>query len=88
MFAAISDAEEEERTRQEELEHEEIKDESETNNWEEPEPHETKESERDWCRREREQLEWEMRNADLYHFDKEDIERRMNYLEDIENELE
>lgn len=23
-----------------------------------------------WCRQEREQLEWEMRNADKYHYDK------------------
>ena len=26
-----------------------------------------------WCRQEREQLEWEMRNADKYHYDKKDL---------------
>lgn len=88
MFAAINDAEEEERARQEELQNKETKCEPEINNWEEPEPRETKESERDWCRREREQLEWEMRNADFYHYDKEDIEQKMKYLEDKEKEIE
>lgn len=41
-----------------------------------------------WCRQEREQLEWEMRNADKYHFDKKDLEWRKKYLEDKEKELE
>lgn len=43
---------------------------------------------RDWCRQEREQLEWEMRNADRYHYDKIDLEWRKNYLEEKEKELE
>ena len=41
-----------------------------------------------WCRQEREQLEWEMRNADKYHYDKKDLEWRKNYLEEKEKELE
>lgn len=41
-----------------------------------------------WCRQEREQLEWEMRNADKYHFDKKDLEWRKKYLEDKEKDLE
>ena len=41
-----------------------------------------------WCRQEREQLEWEMRNADKYHYDKDVLEWRMKYLEEKEKELE
>ena len=37
-----------------------------------------------WYDNEREQLEWEMRNAELYGYDKEDIQSRMDYLNDQE----
>ena len=39
---------------------------------------------RNWYNNEREQLEWEMRNADLYGYDKEDIQNRMDYLDERE----
>ena len=39
---------------------------------------------RNWYNNEREQLEWEMRNADLYGYDKEDIQNRMDYLAERE----
>lgn len=41
-----------------------------------------------WCRQEREQLEWEMWNAEKYHYDKDDLEWRKKYLEEKEKELE
>ena len=42
----------------------------------------------DWCRSEREQIEWEMNHADTYGYNKEDIQQRLDYLEEKEAELE
>ena len=39
---------------------------------------------RNWYNNEREQLEWEMQNAELYGYDKEDIQSRMDYLNEQE----
>ena len=39
---------------------------------------------RKWYNNEREQLEWEMRNAELYGYNKEDIQSRMDYLNEQE----
>lgn len=36
---------------------------------------------RNWYNNEREQLEWEMQNAELYGYDKEDIQSRMDSLD-------
>lgn len=43
--------------------------------------HEKELASRNWYNNEREQLEWEMQNAELYGYDKEDIQSRMDSLD-------
>lgn len=89
LFAAISDAEEEERERHEEAwQQPETECEPTVSCWEKSQQQATNDSERDWYRREREQAEWEMRNADFYGFDKDEIRQRMDYLDDRERTLD
>lgn len=45
---------------------------------------EKKQALHNWYNNEREQLEWEMQNAELYGYDKEDIQSRMDYLNEQE----
>ena len=92
MFAAINDAEqeeqekiqrqEEERLREEERLLEKEKCEQELNRWEESQKKEKENREREWNRREREQIEWQMKNADLYGYDKEELQKKLDDLEE------
>jgi colicin import membrane protein len=80
---------EEERQREEaEFQREKEAHELEMKRWEESQRQEKQNRERDRLRSEREQLEWEMNNADFYHYDKEEIQRRLDDLEDKECDLE
>ena len=102
-FMAINDAaseaereEQEEQLRREEERLREVDDlqrekdarEFELERWEECQRQEKFDREREWLRSEREQLEWELNNADFYHYDKEEIQRRLDDLEDKECDLE
>ena len=102
-FMAINDAaseaereEQEEQLRREEERLREVDDlqrekdarEFELERWEESQRQEKLDREREWLRSEREQLEWELNNADFYHYDKEEIQRRLDDLEDKECDLE
>lgn len=49
---------------------------------EEDHEQEKEQASRNWYDNEREQLEWEMQNADLYGYDKEDIQDRMDWLDE------
>ena len=86
IFAAINDAEREQESLHDNewLTHE-AESEPGTFSWIESAKHEEENSERDWYQREREQIKWEMENADIYGFDKENIQQRLNYLDDTEN---
>lgn len=47
--------------------------------------HAKEQASRKWYDNEREQLEWEMQNAEFYGYDKEDIQNRMDYLDEQES---
>ena len=89
LFAALSEAEREENERHADDWLESGTECEPTNNyWDDSAPRESDNSESDWYHREREQAEWEMRNADFYDFDKDGIQQRLDYLKEKEDNLE
>ena len=89
IFAAINDAgRAAESDNNDDWLNTETESEPETFSWTEPVKHEEDNSKRDWYRREREQIEWEMEHANTYGFDKESIQQRLDYLDNTENALD